>query len=253
MAARSKNPVTARLYRDRDEQIRRELEAERAKIAAEIESRVGAIRAERERLVSALSARDKANVDLIENEAHLNRAKTRMGLSVTGDKPTPIAPGLGQFGFGPHGTNAPGQPSQTMQVRGAKGKSATVPLPLPPVRPASLPKAVPTLESFEEIYTPPKLVKPEVDSSAIEAAKDKAAEAKTGIEGLDISVTPKVDTASLREALSYAQAIVRELGKVGTATAGATASVGRGRSEVATATANLRQSRLSNEQDRPVV
>lgn len=250
-AARSKNPVTARLYRERDEQIRRELEAERTKIAAEIESRVGAIRAERDRLKAALSARDKANVDLVENDAQLNRAKTRMGLSVTGDKPTPIAPGLGQFGFGLNGTTTPGQPSQTMQVRGAKGKSVTVPLPLPPARPASLPKAVPTLESFDDIYSPPKLVKPEVDSSAIEAAKDKAAEAKTGIEGLDLTVKPIVDTGSLREALSYAQAITQELRRIPGLVANSAGPIRRGRSEVATATANLRQSRLSNAQDRP--
>lgn len=95
--------------------------------------------------------------------------------------------------------------------------------------------------------------KSNVDLSILNEAKTKATEAADAFSELDTTVTPKVDTASLREAVSYAQTLTKELAKIPGLAAGTTAAVGRGRSEVATATANLRQSRLSNEQDRPVV
>lgn len=65
-----------------------------------------------------------------------------------------------------------------------------------------------------------------------------------------VKVTVELPAPLHRDLVAYAEVLGRESGQIGTATAGAKASVGRGRSEFATATANLRQSRLSNTEGR---
>lgn len=225
------------------------------RLRAKPEAEVAGLRGERQGLLDALSARDKANMDALEADMRRKGADTRLkSLGGSGEKPRPLShDNRESFGFDINAwSDKPAAPiAQTMRTRDKRGRVVTSPLPLPPPRPDSLPKAVPMLKSFEDIFSAgiPKLVKPDVDTTAIDAAKGKAAEAKTSIEGLDLTVSPKVDTASLREALSYAQAFVREMGKVGQVT---TAAVSRGRSEVAQATANLSRSRQTNNQDRPL-
>lgn len=108
--------------------------------------------------------------------------------------------------------------------------------------------------------TPPALTGPTVtaplppsrppDLRGLDAAKAKATEVSEAVGEINTTVKPSVDTGSLREALSYAQALRRELAQIPGLVSTAGRSVGRGRSEFATATANLRQSRLSNAEGR---
>lgn len=99
-----------------------------------------------------------------------------------------------------------------------------------------------------------------VDTSQIEAAKDKATEAKEAFDGLNTTANPAVNLSSIMQLKRELQEIEQLMSRIGAGANAAKASVagiksaastGRGRSEVAQATARLQQSRLSNEQDRP--
>ncbi|HEY8578649.1 MAG TPA: phage tail tape measure protein [Beijerinckiaceae bacterium] len=90
--------------------------------------------------------------------------------------PHQVSPGLGAFGFGPHGTGA-----------AANGLPLTGP-------------------------TPP--VKPVVDTSEIEATKAKAAEAKAELERLAEQHGVTIDSAQIVHALSLAKQLNSELARV---------------------------------------
>lgn len=116
--------------------------------------------------------------------------------------------------------------------------------PLPPRRPPDL------LPRSKPAEAEPATVKPTVDTGSLDQAKAKAGEVSEAVDGLNATVKPQVDTGSLKEALSYAQALTRELQKAGTMSA---QSASRGRSDIATATANLSRSRETNNQGRSFV
>lgn len=195
------------------------------------------VKSKRDGLVGAQRAVDELQVRLAENEAAQRGQKTRMGPGMQGDKPQPITPGLIQLGRGPYGTYSPPKPA-----------------PLPPPRPADLPGAVPALKSFDEIYTP------KVDTSQLEAARDKVTEAKAGFDALNTTANPTVNMASvieLEQRLLRIDGLMTRIGAKAGGIKSAVASAGaealpRGRSEVAKATADLSRSRETNQQDRPL-
>lgn len=90
------------------------------------------------------------------------------------------------------------------------------------------------------------------DLGGLNAAKAKANEVSSAIEDINTTVKPTVDTGSLQETLSYAQAITKELAKIGPLTAAAQGNVSRGASDYKLALRNLHRSRQANEQDRPM-
>ena len=210
------------------------------------EGRIKELTANREALVGNQRAVDELQVRLAENEAARKSSSTRMGSEITGT-PAPITPGIFSFGFGVHGSNLPPEPGETIA-------------PLPPPRPPELPKGVPTLQKFEDIWKEPTVVKPEVDSGSLEAAKDKAAEAKEAVDGLNVTATPRVDLSSLDHLESKVDIIIGKMRQVGELSRSASRSMSavesagtpasRGRSEIARATAALSRSRQSNNQDR---
>lgn len=105
-----------------------------------------------------------------------------------------------------------------------------------------------------------------VDTTAVDALKDKSAEAKAEFDTLNTTANPTVNLSSimaLKTALVEIDGLMTRIGaksvSIGSAVAGAktaaasAAPAGRGRSDVATATANLSRSRETNMQDRSYV
>lgn len=118
-------------------------------LLAEPRKALASLQAQRDALIELRKAIDEANVSLAENEAQRKRLNTRFTQS--DDEPKPITPGLTSFGFGPQGQKTLREPLPV---------ETEAPAPLPPRRPDSLPKAVPTLKNLKEIYLPlqPKVV-----------------------------------------------------------------------------------------------
>lgn len=219
----------------------------RAAIAAgqaRIRAQVAPLVAARSGLTSAQSAVDETQVRITENDAQRARLRgTRhKGFGdYYGDQPTPLAPNSSMsFGFSPHGT------------RGSVANGLPVAAPFPPPRPDSLPRAVHPLKSFDDIYAP------QVDSTQVEAARTKAGEAKEKLSELNQTVTPTVNLASVQALSAELDVVLAKFQRIGGAAAAARSSVagiagegaGRGRSDIATATADLSRSRQTNMTDR---
>lgn len=102
-------------------------------------------------------------------------------------------------------------------------------VPLPPQRPSSLPRGIDRVEDVlgpgpvapQNVPLPPQRpidlggAAPKVDTSQIEAVKPKADEAKSAVEGLNVTVQPQVATGSISAARAEVQALKRELAEVG--------------------------------------
>lgn len=164
-----------------------------ARIATEKE--LAGLRSERDGLTKALAARDRANIELIENEATRNRLRTRLG-DIPDEKPRPLAPNSSRmFGFGPNGVGQ--QPSGAVPVM----------TPMPPSRPDSLPKAIPVLRDFDDIFG---------------AAEAKAKTAGETIQtALEVTAQPKIDTSQIDAALAKTNQLRSALDGIGGAAAGA--------------------------------
>jgi TP901 family phage tail tape measure protein len=159
-----------------------------------LEAVLGALSGQREGLISARKARDEAVLGLAENQAARNRLNTRMS-GRQDERPGPITPGLVSFGFGPHGAGM--QPSSAVPVT----------MTLPPARPSSLPKAVPVLKDFNDIF---------------DTAEAKAKSAGETIQSaLEITARPKVDTSQIDNAIARVNQLRSVLDNVGGAAAGA--------------------------------
>jgi hypothetical protein len=59
------------------------------------------------------------------------------------------------------------------------------------------------------------MIKPDVDTQALEAAKGKATEAGQAIRDLDMMVSPQVNTASLDSAISKGRTLIAILWEAG--------------------------------------
>lgn len=159
-----------------------------------LEAVLGALSGQREGLVSARKARDEAVLGLAENQAARNRLNTRMS-GRQDERPGPITPGLVSFGFGPHGAGM--QPSSAVPVTTT----------LPPARPSSLPKAVPVLKDFSDIF---------------DTAEAKAKSAGETIQSaLEITARPKVDTSQIDNAIARVNQLRGAIDGIGAAAAGA--------------------------------
>jgi TP901 family phage tail tape measure protein len=123
-------------------------------------------------------------------EIALRRHVEGLGINQTGGNTKPALGGGASFGFGVGGV-----PDGTENRWGADPTA-----PLPPVR-------------------------PDVDTTDLEAAKGKAAEAEQAIQGLNVTVAPSVDLASLRETDALLGSILGKLGQIGPASQRARTSV----------------------------
>ncbi|MDX3805292.1 MAG: phage tail tape measure protein [Bosea sp. (in: a-proteobacteria)] len=167
----------------------------------QMEDALGRIKDKRDGLVSARRARDRASIELIENEAAQKAARTRMGLGMTGT-PTPITPGLSSFGFGLHGSNQPQQ---------APGPTTA---PLPPTRPVELDKAPKMLERFEQIFQSGV----EISASSVAAMKQPSGTQDVRITNpppapsVPVTVNVTVNATTNASASDIASAVSKQVG-----------------------------------------
>jgi hypothetical protein len=82
-------------------------------------------------------------------------------------------------------------------------------------------------------------VKPSVDTSGLDAARLKAGEAKTALQGLNLSVTPNVNSGSIDVAIGKAQQLLSLLNSVGAAANSAAAAAGSAANAAGSAAAKI--------------
>ena len=82
-------------------------------------------------------------------------------------------------------------------------------------------------------------VKPTVDTSGLDAARLKADEAKTALQGLNLSVTPNVNSGSIDIAIGKAQQLLSLLNSVGAAANSAAAAAGNAATVAGSAAAKI--------------
>jgi hypothetical protein len=82
-------------------------------------------------------------------------------------------------------------------------------------------------------------VKPTVDTSGLDATRLKADEAKTALQGLNVSVTPSVNSGSIDIAIGKAQQLLSLLNSVGAAANSAAAAAGSAANVAGSAAAKI--------------